>query len=523
MKIKLLKKILITHLILIMFGTKIFSMETPNILNNDLLQKLARLGPELTRAAYEARKTNRQETEFEINQIQREIDSATRNKKPEKDIDFLRNKRNNLQKQTDDEIKQNSDLANNLSKVVVKGLNGVFEYHQAEQNSKRDLKKAAIEAAIITRENNKGQMERMQEFLKLKNLGIISGTIILTASGLSGCYYGFKLLFNYLDAKIGRPSLIRESSRHGYTDAFKKYWNQKVLGKKEKKPNLKDVILEPKMASKLKLLAEDTRKTQENGLPYRHTLFYGLPGTGKTMFAKRLAQFSGMDYAIMSGADFGQFTEGQDITELHKLFDWAEQSKKGLLIFVDEADAFLRDRRILNNQGKNLINAFLTRTGTSSQKYMLVFATNYEDELDPAALSRINKKIYFPLPALPERIKILNLYMDKYIINDERTIKQGDTIINVKITIDNNIDVNFINNVARKIDGFSGREIEQLVSELRVDAYNIGNYVLTTQIINNVVDEKIAEHKHDVECAQSQRKRYEKEIGQTQISMNNSK
>jgi ATPase family AAA domain-containing protein 3A/B len=32
-------------------------------------------------------------------------------------------------------------------------------------------------------------------------------------------------------------------------------------------------------------------------------MFYGPPGTGKTLFAKNLAYFSGMDYAIMTGAD----------------------------------------------------------------------------------------------------------------------------------------------------------------------------------------------------------------------------
>jgi hypothetical protein len=36
---------------------------------------------------------------------------------------------------------------------------------------------------------------------------------------------------------------------------------------------------------------------------------------------------------------------GRDaVTEIHKVFDWAETSKKGLLLFIDESDAFLRKR-----------------------------------------------------------------------------------------------------------------------------------------------------------------------------------
>ena len=29
------------------------------------------------------------------------------------------------------------------------------------------------------------------------------------------------------------------------------------------------------------------------------------------------------------------------MTQLHDTFDWAERSRKGLLLFIDEADAFL--------------------------------------------------------------------------------------------------------------------------------------------------------------------------------------
>ena len=50
-------------------------------------------------------------------------------------------------------------------------------------------------------------------------------------------------------------------------------------------------------------------------------------GTGKTMFAKKLASHSGLDYAIMTGGDFAQL--GRDaVTELHKVFDWSENSKR---------------------------------------------------------------------------------------------------------------------------------------------------------------------------------------------------
>lgn len=63
---------------------------------------------------------------------------------------------------------------------------------------------------------------------------------------------------------------------------------------------------------------------------------------GKTMAAKQLARDSGLDYALMTGGDVGPL--GPDaVTKIHQLFDWAGKSRKGLLLFIDEADAFLKE------------------------------------------------------------------------------------------------------------------------------------------------------------------------------------
>ena len=67
------------------------------------------------------------------------------------------------------------------------------------------------------------------------------------------------------------------------------------------------------------------------------------PGTGKSMAAKRLARTAGLDYAIMSGGDVAPLG-GKAVQQLHEMFDWAESSRRGLLLFIDEADAFLGRR-----------------------------------------------------------------------------------------------------------------------------------------------------------------------------------
>jgi hypothetical protein len=48
-----------------------------------------------------------------------------------------------------------------------------------------------------------------------------------------------------------------------------------------------------------------------------------------------------------------------------QVFDWAATTRKGVLLFVDEADAFLRRRSTehMSEELRNALNAFLYRTG----------------------------------------------------------------------------------------------------------------------------------------------------------------
>lgn len=102
----------------------------------------------------------------------------------------------------------------------------------------------------------------------------------------------------------------------------------------------------------------------------------------------RLARASGMDYAIMTGGDVGPLGR-EGAYEINKLFSWAERSRRGLILFVDEADAFLRQGRALlgardtmSEDTRNALSAFLHHTGTESNKFCVVLATNCRETLD---------------------------------------------------------------------------------------------------------------------------------------------
>merc|ERR1711862_1044299 len=100
---------------------------------------------------------------------------------------------------------------------------------------------------------------------------------------------------------------------------------------------------------------------------------------------------------------------GRDaVNELNKLFSWAQSSRRGLILFVDEADAFLRTGRgsesgAMSEEARNVLSAFLHHTGTESDKFVVVLATNIRDILDRAVVDRIGDSFEFPLPSLEER------------------------------------------------------------------------------------------------------------------------
>lgn len=55
-----------------------------------------------------------------------------------------------------------------------------------------------------------------------------------------------------------------------------------------------------------------------------------------------------------------------------QVFDWAQSSRRGLLLFVDEADAFLRKRSTeqISEDMRATLNAFLYRTGEQSNRFV---------------------------------------------------------------------------------------------------------------------------------------------------------
>jgi len=254
-------------------------------------------------------------------------------------------------------------------------------------------------------------------------------------------------------------------------------------------------VLNPSLEHRLRDIAITTKNTKRNNGLFRNVLFYGPPGTGKTMFAKSLARHSGLDYAIMTGGDVAPMGK-EGVSAMHKIFDWSETSKKGLILFIDEADAFLRKRSTehISEDLRAMLNAFLYRTGEQSRKIMLIVASNQPEQFDWAVNDRLDEMVEFDLPGDMERERMLLQYFKEFIADPATS---GSRKQRLKLADFDWIEK--IKNVAMQTKGMSGRELSKLVFGWQASAYASEDGMLTTQMIDANTKEAVKQHRRKME------------------------
>ncbi|KAK2862120.1 hypothetical protein Q5P01_001653 [Channa striata] len=312
--------------------------------------------------------------------------------------------------------------------------------------------------------------------------------LTLLAVGVYSARNATAVAGRYIEARLGKPSLVRETSRFTVGEAIKHPVKTSKRLRSKPQDALEGVVLSPSLEERVRDIAIATRNTRQNHGLYRNILMYGPPGTGKTLFAKKLAMHSGMDYAIMTGGDVAPM--GRDgVTAMHKVFDWASTSRRGLLLFVDEADAFLRKRATvsISEDLRATLNAFLYRTGEQSNKFMLVLASNQPEQFDWAINDRIDEIVNFALPGPDERERLVRLYFDKYVLEPatggRQRMKLAQFDYGKKCT-----------EIAKRTEGMSGREISKLGVAWQAAAYSSEDGVLTEAMIDARVDDAVKQH-----------------------------
>ena len=185
-------------------------------------------------------------------------------------------------------------------------------------------------------------------------------------------------------------------------------------------------------------------------------LLYGLPGTGKTMFAEAASNETDSLFIPIKCSDIKSKWYGESEANVKKIFEKARKAKKAI-IFFDEFEAIGAKRTDNGENGNNdLVPQILAEMqGIGSNNVnsiiMVIAATNKPWAIDSAFLrpGRFDEKIYIPLPDLEARKKLFELKL--------KTVPQE------------RLDFDYLANIT---DGFNGADIGAFCDKLKMLAIN---------------------------------------------------
>lgn len=185
-------------------------------------------------------------------------------------------------------------------------------------------------------------------------------------------------------------------------------------------------------------------------------LLYGLPGTGKTMFAEAAANEVDALFLPIKCSDIKSKWYGESEQKVKEVFVKARKSKKAI-IFFDEFEA-IGSKRTDNSDNANndLVPEILAEMqGIESSKcestIVVIAATNKPWMIDSAFLrpGRFDEKIYIPLPDEIARKKLFQL----------------------KLKDVPKTDLDF-DEMARMTDGYNGADISEFCEKLKMKGIN---------------------------------------------------
>ena len=201
---------------------------------------------------------------------------------------------------------------------------------------------------------------------------------------------------------------------------------------------------------------------------------YGYPGTGKSMAAHAIA--NQLERNILT-VDYSQIESkyvGETAKNLTSMFDYAKESNS--VIFFDEADALL-SRRVTNMSNSTDVSVNQTRSVLlmliNDFDDLILFASNFISNYDPAFIRRIQAHVKFELPDEENRLKLWRMYIPQ----------QMPTDVDIKL-------------LAAKYNGVSGSDISNAVFNASLRAARLNESKVCHTYFEESV-ERIIESKAD--------------------------
>lgn len=153
--------------------------------------------------------------------------------------------------------------------------------------------------------------------------------------------------------------------------------------------------------------------------PAAGLLFYGTPGSGKTLTARAVANRTKSTFIRVLGSELVCKYVGEGAKLVREIFALA-RTKKSCIIFFDEVDSFALKRSVdaqeTGDSGvqRTMLELIAQLDGFNKRgNVKVIMATNRPDTLDEAILrpGRLDKKIEFGLPDEAGRAEIFTIYL----------------------------------------------------------------------------------------------------------------
>lgn len=184
-------------------------------------------------------------------------------------------------------------------------------------------------------------------------------------------------------------------------------------------------------------------------------LLYGLPGTGKTMFAEACSNELNATFISVKCSDIKSKWYGESEQKVKAIFSRAKKSRRAI-IFFDEFEAIgakrTEDGDNANNDLVPEILAEMQGVGSSScnSAIMIIAATNKPWSIDSAFLrpGRFDEKIYIPLPDYKARKRLFEIQLSKVPVSDDLSFDY----------------------LAEITEGFNGADIKEVCEKLKLSA-----------------------------------------------------
>jgi len=193
---------------------------------------------------------------------------------------------------------------------------------------------------------------------------------------------------------------------------------------------LEDQIMEMKEAVELPLTHPELY--EDVGIkPPKGVILYGVPGTGKTLLAKAVANETSATFLRVVGSELIQKYLGDGPKLVREMFRVAAEHAPSI-IFIDEIDAVATKRYDTTSGGEKEIQRTMLELLNQLDGFddrgdvKVIMATNRIDTLDPAMIrpGRIDRKIEFPLPDEKTKRRIFQIHTGKMTLSDDVNLEE---------------------------------------------------------------------------------------------------